>query len=164
MMRRAFLAAIACVLLVSTGVADEALPRDYEPLQRFPVAEVQIEAASGSHRFRVWIARTPRHRAQGLMHVHTLDADRGMLFVFPAPLFASFWMKNTYVSLDMLFVRADGRIVNIAANTRPHSTEPQLAIEPVSAVLELAGGTAARLGIAAGDRLRLPPGSLRSAR
>lgn len=163
MMRRAFLAAIACVLVLPTGVADEALPRDYEPLQRFPVAEVQIESARGAHRFRVWVARTPRHRAQGLMHVRTLDADRGMLFVFPAPVFASFWMKNTYVPLDMLFATADGRIVNIAENTRPLTQDPYSAAAPVRIVLELAGGTATRLGIRPGDRIRLPAGSLRSA-
>jgi uncharacterized membrane protein (UPF0127 family) len=163
MMRRAFIAALAVALLAPLAGAEEALPPDYEPLQRFPAAELRIETAGGAHRFRVWIARSPQQRAQGLMYVRTLDADRGMLFVFPAPLLASFWMKNTYVPLDMLFARADGRIQNIAANTRPLTTDPYSATGPVRLVLELPGGTCARLGIKSGDRLVLPPGALRGA-
>ncbi len=159
---------LALLLLVAasgtTRAQDAALPADYEPLQRFPAAQVKVTTSLGTHEFRVWIARTPRHRSQGLMFVRTLDPDRGMLFLFPAPLITSFWMQNTYVALDMLFVRANGRIANIAASTRPLTTDPYTSSEPVIAVLELAGGTAARLGIRTGDRVHLPPGSLRQAR
>jgi uncharacterized membrane protein (UPF0127 family) len=160
---------LVVLLLLTTAFTaawaqDQPAPADHEPLQRFPAGQVTIRTAQGAHDFRVWIARTPPHRTQGLMHVRTLDADRGMLFVFPAPLIASFWMRNTYVSLDMLFVRANGRIANIAAATRPLTTEPYTATAPVQAVLEVPAGTAARLGIRAGDRVQLPPDSLRSAR
>ncbi len=143
---------------------DAPLPAGYEPLQRFPVATVTVTTSQGEYDFQAWIARTPRHRAQGLMFVRTLDAARGMLFVFPAPVAASFWMQNTYIPLDMLFVHATGRITNIAASTRPLTTDAYTSSEPVVAVLELAGGTAARLGIRPGDRVHLPPGSRRQAR
>ncbi len=158
---------VLLLVVAASGAArarDTGLPADHEPLQRFPVADVTVTTSLGAHDFRVWIARTPRHRAQGLMFVRTLDPDRGMLFLFPAPLVASFWMQNTYVSLDMLFVRANGRIASIAASTRPLTTDPYTSSGPVIAVLELAGGTAARLGIRVGDRVHLPPGSLREAR
>jgi uncharacterized membrane protein (UPF0127 family) len=155
---------LAAIIVPAARAADDALPADYEPLQRFPAGQVAVRAAGGLHEFRVWIARTPRHRAQGLMYVRTLDPDRGMLFVFPTPLIASFWMRNTYIPLDMLFVRANGRIANIAASTRPLSTDPYESVAPVVAVLEVAGGTAARLGIREGDRVHLPRGTLRSAR
>ena len=162
-MRRALLLLLAS-LTTACWALDHAPPADHEPLQRFPTRQITIETAAGAHVFRVWIARTPRHRAQGLMYVRTLDADRGMLFVFPTGLVASFWMRNTYVSLDMLFVRADGRIANIAASTRPLTTEPYSATERVVAVLEVPAGTAARLRIRPGDRVLLPAATLRSAR
>jgi uncharacterized membrane protein (UPF0127 family) len=82
-----------------------------------------------------------------------LGPGEGMLFPFPQPRPASFWMKNTLIPLDMLFIRADGTIARIAANTVPHSLDPVAVAEPVAAVLEIAGGRAAELGINEGDRV-----------
>lgn len=82
-----------------------------------------------------------------------LAPDRGMIFLYDPPQNASFWMKNTYIPLDMIFVRPDGTIVNIAENTVPLQLEPYLSLEPVSAVFEIAGGRSAELGIKAGDRV-----------
>jgi uncharacterized membrane protein (UPF0127 family) len=81
-----------------------------------------------------------------------------MLFLFDPPQRASFWMKNTYIPLDMLFIRADGTIARIAANTVPRSLEPVDAGEVVAAVLEIAGGRAAAVGIRAGDQTSWPGG------
>ena len=99
------------------------------------------------HRFTVEVARTPEEQAQGLMFRTELGADRGMLFPFPQPKFAAFWMRNTLIPLDMIFVRTDGTIDRIAENTVPQSEEPVASGGEVAAVLELAGGTTARLGI-----------------
>ena len=100
-----------------------------------------------THRFQVEVARTEQEQDKGLMYRTSLPADAGMLFPFEKPRFASFWMKNTLIPLDMLFVRADGSIDRIAENTIPESLEPVVSGGEVAAVLELAGGTAARLGI-----------------
>lgn len=106
-----------------------------------------IAAAGATHKFNVEVARTEEEQTRGLMFRTSLPADGGMLFPFPKPKIASFWMKNTLVPLDMFFIRADGSIDRIAENTIPESLEPVVSGGEVSAVLELPGGTAARLGI-----------------
>jgi uncharacterized protein len=108
---------------------------------------VTIAQGTATHRFSVEVARTPAEQAQGLMHRTSLPADSGMLFPFATPKFASFWMKNTFIPLDIIFIRADGSVDRIAENTIPESLEPIVSGGEVAAVLELAGGTAARLGI-----------------
>ena len=113
-------------------------------------------AAGKVHRFTVEVARTEEQQAQGLMNRQTLAPDRGMIFPYATPTMASFWMKNTLIPLDMIFVRADGTIARIEANTVPLSLDPVPAGEPVAAVLELAGGRSAELGIAAGDKVNWP--------
>jgi uncharacterized membrane protein (UPF0127 family) len=110
-------------------------------------------AAGKVHRFIVEVARTEAQQAQGLMNRQTLAPDRGMIFPYATPTMAAFWMKNTLIPLDMIFVRADGTIARIEANTVPLSLDPVPAGEPVGAVLELAGGRSAELGIAAGDKV-----------
>ena len=112
-----------------------------------------IRSASGLHRFTVEVARSPEEQATGLMHRQSLAPDRGMLFPYDPPQPASFWMKNTLIPLDIIFIRADGRIARIAANTVPLSLEPVPSLEPVAAVLEIAGGRSAELGIQPGDRV-----------
>ena len=87
------------------------------------------------------------------MHRQSLAPDRGMLFPYEPPRDASFWMENTLIPLDLIFIRADGTIARIADNTVPLSREPIPSLEPVAAVLEIAGGRAAELGIAPGDRV-----------
>lgn len=104
-----------------------------------------ITAGDTVHRFRVEVARTEAEQEKGLMFRTDLPADGGMLFPFAKPKLASFWMKNTAIPLDMIFVRADGSIDRIAENTIPESLEPVVSGGEVAAVLELAGGTAAKL-------------------
>ncbi|WP_229426729.1 DUF192 domain-containing protein [Microvirga alba] len=106
--------------------------------------------------FQVEVARNNADRAQGLMYRRSMPADRGMLFDFGRVEPVSMWMQNTYLPLDMLFVRPDGTIARIAANTEPLSTRTIPSGEPVLAVLELNAGTASRLGIKAGDRIEHP--------
>jgi uncharacterized membrane protein (UPF0127 family) len=105
------------------------------------------------HNFQVEVARNDADRAQGLMFRRSMPADRGMLFDFGRVEPVSMWMQNTYLPLDMLFIRPDGTIARIAANTEPLSTRTISSGEPVLAVLELNAGTAAKLGIKAGDRV-----------
>jgi uncharacterized membrane protein (UPF0127 family) len=124
------------------------------PLAALPRSAVQVETASGRHVFQVWVADNDRSRQQGLMFIKELPADWGMLFLFRQPQLASFWMKNTYVSLDIVFIAPDGLVTNIAHDTEPLSQAPIQSVAPVAGVLELAAGTAARIGLVAGDRVR----------
>jgi uncharacterized membrane protein (UPF0127 family) len=119
---------------------------------------VPLTILSGAevHHFTVEVARTPEEQRRGLMYREALAADRGMIFPYEPPQPASFWMKNTLIPLDIIFIRADGTIARIAANTTPMSLEPIPSLEPVSAVLEIAGGRAAELGIKPGDRVSWP--------
>ncbi|MGO4570888.1 DUF192 domain-containing protein [Microvirga sp. 2TAF3] len=103
--------------------------------------------------FQVEVARNDADRAQGLMYRRSMPANQGMLFDFGRVEPVAMWMQNTYLPLDMLFIRPDGTIARIAANTEPLSTRTIPSGEPVLAVLELNAGTAARLGIKAGDRI-----------
>ena len=105
------------------------------------------------HRFTVEVASTAEQQAMGLMFRNNLAPDRGMIFPFDPPKVASFWMRNTLIPLDMIFVRTDGSIANIAANTVPYSEEPVASDGPVAAVLEIPGGRAAELGIKPGDKV-----------
>jgi uncharacterized membrane protein (UPF0127 family) len=132
------------LLLVSSAVHAQV----FEPLA--------IATAGGRHAFMVEVARDDATRAQGLMYRRSLAADRGMLFDFKRVEPIAMWMQNTYVSLDMLFIRPDGTIARVAANTEPLSTRTIPSGEPVLAVLEVVAGTAARLGIRPGDRVEHP--------
>jgi len=109
-----------------------------------------------AHTFQIEVADDNQERARGLMFRRKMASDQGMLFDFGAERQVSMWMKNTYIPLDMLFIRADGVIVTIAENTEPHSLKLIHSRVPVLAVLELNGGTAARVGIKKGDRINHP--------
>jgi len=122
-----------------------------EPFER-DVADI-LTGDGKRHRFRVEIVSTPQDRAQGLQGRKRLDPDTGMLFDFGVPLPVYMWMKNTFVALDMIFIAADGRIVNIARATTPESLAIIESAGPVRAVLEVPAGTAARLGVRPGDRV-----------
>lgn len=87
------------------------------------------------------------------MFRQALADDRGMIFPYQPPRPVSFWMKDTLIPLDMVFIGLDGRIGRIAENTVPHSLEPVVSLDPVSAVLEIRGGRAAELGIRPGDKV-----------
>ncbi|MBM3490382.1 MAG: DUF192 domain-containing protein [Alphaproteobacteria bacterium] len=108
------------------------------------------------HVFRVELADTDAKRQRGLMYRRELAEDAGMLFHFERVAPVSFWMKNTYLSLDMLFLAGDGRIVHIHERAVPESERPIAPPQPVLAVLEVLGGTAQRLGIKVGDRVDHP--------
>ena len=128
------------------------------PQTGLEVVPLRIRTSAGTHNFRIEVARTEEQQARGMMFREQVGPDEGMLFPFVPPRPASFWMKNTLIPLDMLFIRADGTIARIAAMTVPHSLEPVAVGEPVAAVLELGGGRAAALGIAEGDRASWPGG------
>jgi uncharacterized protein len=123
-------------------------------LQRFATSELTIVSATGPHRFTVELAETPEQMEQGLMFRRTMAADAGMLFDYKTPVVATMWMRNTLIPLDMLFVDAHGRIVSIHERAVPQSLDVIAAAGPVRAVIELNGGTAARLGIAPGDQVK----------
>jgi len=117
---------------------------------------LEIASKSGVHVFSVEIADNEAERAKGLMYRKELPEGQGMLFDFHREQEVSFWMQNTYIPLDMVFIRADGRILRIAENTEPLSTKLVPSGGPVRAVLEVIGGTTRKLGIAPGDRVASP--------
>ncbi|MGH6705581.1 MAG: DUF192 domain-containing protein [Sphingomicrobium sp.] len=147
-MALALLASLAACQPSASNAVD--VTRSPAGLEQVPLT---ITSGQRTHRFTVEIARTQQEQATGLMNRSELAPDRGMIFPFDPPRDASFWMKNTLIPLDMIFVRADGSIANIAANTVPLSLEPVPSEGPVGAVLELAGGRAAELGIKPGDKV-----------
>jgi uncharacterized membrane protein (UPF0127 family) len=106
-----------------------------------------ISEAGKAHRFDVEVARTPEEQARGLMFRKSLAANAGMVFPMAPPRTASFWMKDTVIPLDMIFVRTDGTVALVAANAAPYSRVPISAGIPVAGVVELRGGRAAELGI-----------------
>jgi uncharacterized protein len=117
---------------------------------------VEIASSTGVHVFTVEVADTDATREKGLMYRKDLPDGRGMLFDFFRDQPVGFWMKNTYIPLDMIFIRSDGRIVSIAENTEPMSERVVPSGAPVRAVLEVKGGTARRLGIQPGDQVANP--------
>ncbi|MCH7796806.1 MAG: DUF192 domain-containing protein [Proteobacteria bacterium] len=123
-------------------------------LQTFERDVLVIETEDGSrHRFEVELALDNEQRAQGLMYRRDLADDAGMLFLYGREWPVSMWMRNTFIPLDMLFIAGDGRIVRIVERTVPQSLETISSGRPVTGVLEVNGGTVARLGIQPGDRV-----------
>lgn len=110
--------------------------------------------ATGTHVFNVEVMRTARQRQKGLMYRRFLAADRGMLFDFGEVAPVTMWMRNTYIPLDMVFLGADGKVVGLAENTEPLSERIIPSGAPALGVLELNAGTAARIGLKPGDRVR----------
>lgn len=117
---------------------------------------VQIVTAKGSYDFAVEIARTEEAKSQGLMFRRSLGDREGMLFFYDSEQYISMWMKNTYIPLDMIFIKQDGRVHRVAEHTEPFSEKVIGSGEPVLAVLEVKAGTARALGIAPGDRIGHP--------
>jgi uncharacterized membrane protein (UPF0127 family) len=115
-----------------------------------------IHAGGSAYKFEVEIVTTPDGRERGLMFRKSLAANAGMLFIYPDEKPVSFWMKNTLIPLDMLFLKADGSIAHIAHNAVPMDETPIDSGAPVKAVLEVKGGTAEGLGIKEGDRVDYP--------
>ncbi|MDE2227986.1 MAG: DUF192 domain-containing protein [Alphaproteobacteria bacterium] len=145
-MIRAILVALA--LLATPAFAQ------VQPLQTFDTAPLVIDTAKGPQHFTVELALTPAQQEQGLMFRRSLAPDAGMLFVVAQPQIMSFWMHNTLIPLDMLFIGAGGRIVDLHERAIPMSDAIIVSRAPAAAVLELNGGTVARLGIKVGDVVR----------
>lgn len=117
-------------------------------------SDLVVETSTGKHHFQVELADTPEARDLGLMYRTHLAPDKGMLFDFGAPEPVSFWMKNTLIPLDMVFIGADGRVVNVAANAIPGDLTPIDSDGAVTGVLEIPGGEASKLDIEPGDIVR----------
>jgi uncharacterized protein len=136
------------VLVALLFAAGPALPAERQTLE--------IASKTGVHAFSVEIANNEAERAKGLMFRKELPIGQGMLFDFDREQDVAMWMQNTYISLDMIFIRGDGRILRIAENTEPLSTRIISSGGPVRAVLEVIAGTARKFGIAPGDRVAHP--------
>ncbi|MBV9824487.1 MAG: DUF192 domain-containing protein [Alphaproteobacteria bacterium] len=150
MLPRRFL--LFAILLLPAAFGPPALAQ----LAQFPKAELSVVTASGPQKFTVEVATSPAQMEQGLMFRRNMAADAGMIFDFNPPSPAAMWMKNTIIPLDMLFVDAQGRVVDVHERAVPESLDTIGGTKLVRAVIELNGGTAARLGIKPGDRVIFP--------
>jgi uncharacterized membrane protein (UPF0127 family) len=122
----------------------------------FDSTTIIIEAEQDAcYRFDVYLATAREQQIRGLMHVRRLPGFGGMLFVYTEPAMRSMWMKNTYISLDILFIREDGTISNIVADTEPLSLNSISSTEPVFYVLEINAGVAEKLHIDGNSRVHL---------
>ncbi|MGE0287721.1 MAG: DUF192 domain-containing protein [Bradyrhizobium sp.] len=126
------------------------------PARAASFGTLEIATRNGVHIFSVEMATTEEEKQKGLMYRRELADGKGMLFDFSPEQQISMWMKNTYISLDMIFIRADGRILRIAENTEPESTRVISSGGLARAVLEVPAGTAQKYGIAPGDRVSHP--------
>lgn len=144
------LAACSTQAAPPAAVAEET---SVHPVSGLDVIPLTIVQNGKTHRFKVEVARTPADQSRGLMFRTEMGPDEGMLFPTETPQFRSFWMKNTVIPLDLLFIGADGLVSNIAADAVPYSEASIPSDGPVIAVLELAGGRAAELGIMPGARV-----------
>lgn len=145
-MRRLLMAVAALVFLSGCSPAEQA--------QRgLPKTEIVVDTAKGPAHLTVELATTDESRRKGLMFRTEMGADEGMLFDFHREMPASFWMKDTVLPLDMIFIRADGTVSTVSENAVPYSLEPVVSSEPVQAVLELNAGRARALGIQSGVKV-----------
>lgn len=123
------------------------------PISGLKVIDLVVERGNRKLPFRVEVADTPKAQARGLMFRTELGDNEGMIFPYATPQPLGFWMKNTPLSLDIIFIGADGRVLNIAANTVPYSLDTVRSDGFASAVLELRAGRAKALGIVPGDKV-----------
>jgi uncharacterized membrane protein (UPF0127 family) len=150
-LRRSVLLA-ACLALLACLVSPPARAQ----LASFGKSELTIVTASGKQHFAIEEAKTGQQMMQGLMYRRSMAADAGMLFEYDHPQPVAFWMKNTLIPLDMLFIGADGTVLDIHERAVPLSLDSIGTDKPVLGVLELNGGTVSRLGIKRGDRVEHP--------
>lgn len=143
--RGLMLAGFAALLLVAAPASQAA---EFQTLEIITKSGVQV--------FSVEMAKTEQERATGLMYRKELAEGKGMLFDFTPEQQVSMWMKNTYISLDMIFIAGDGRIIRIAENTEPESLKTISSGGPAKGVLEVIAGTAKKFGIRPGDRVAHP--------
>lgn len=142
----AFLGLVA--LLTCPAIAGVAKP--------LPHSVVVIDTTRGPVRFSVEMASDKASQERGLMYRRSLAPNAGMLFDFQQPKMVTFWMRNTIIPLDMIFIRADGTVSTIHANAVPYALTPIPSAEPIRAVLEINGGRSATLGIQPGNRVHNP--------
>jgi uncharacterized membrane protein (UPF0127 family) len=145
---RLTIALVSVLLLAGTACA-----ASNQPQLDLPVESITIDSAQGPQRFKVQLATKWSEQETGLMYRKQMPPNEGMLFDFHQPLMMSFWMKNTLIPLDILFIRADGTVSSIAADAKPLSLKSIKSTEPVQAVLEINGGRAAALNIREGARV-----------
>ena len=154
-------AAFLCALLLWSATTAAASSDEQQLDKAFSRSTLKIATPDAQlHKIDVWIADNDARRQRGLMYVEHMADDAGMLFIYPQPQPISMWMKNTHLSLDMLFVSANGRVDSIAENTKPMSTDTISSKSNVLAVIELKAGTAARLKIRPGAQVIHPAFSL----
>lgn len=134
-------------------VAACALAAAFAPARAADQKTIEIVSGSGVHAFAVELATTDAERERGLMFRKELPDGQGMLFDFQRDQPVAFWMHNTYIPLDMMFIRSDGRIMRIEESAKPQSDDYIPSGSPVRAVLEVIGGSSRRLGIKPGDRV-----------
>lgn len=153
------MAAALALTACSPNAADSAAPTATaesaarHPESGLPVIPLTVWRGDKKLSFRVEVAKTGPQQAKGLMFRTAMGPDEGMIFPMDPPRGTSFWMRNTVIPLDLIFIGVDGRISNIAANAEPYSERPLESVGLVKAVLELNGGRAAELGIVPGDRV-----------
>lgn len=140
--RAAAVMAIAMVALPLSACSDE--------------GKLVLHTATGDYTFNVEVVDTPEGRAKGLMFVQELADDAGMLFDFKEEREVSFWMRNTFIPLDMIFVGSDGVVKTIHVNARPHDVTSIPSEVPVQFVLEIPGGRSAEIGLEPGDTMDHP--------
>jgi uncharacterized membrane protein (UPF0127 family) len=151
MRSRSFFIVFIAVGIVLTGCgSDSWFSKNPKTL---PVETIRFDTPNGPARFNVEIASTAPEQELGLMYRREMAPNDGMLFDLHQPQFLAFWMKNTYLSLDLIFVRADGTISSVEPNAIPFSTDTIRSKEPVQVVIELNGGRAHQLGIVPGERV-----------
>ncbi len=159
-MRAMMLSGLTLLLAACTPNSNEAAAQSTQaaapsvhPVSGLPVVPLNVVHGSKTFHFRVELARTPQEQSKGLMFRTQMGPDEGMIFPFDPPRGASFWMRNTVIPLDLIFVGPDGRILNIAANAVPYDETHLISNGEAKAVLELIGGRAAQLGIVPGDKV-----------
>lgn len=135
--------AVACFLLSATGAFAACLP-----------GKIELAGKRGTVAFDVAVADDFAERARGLMYVTEMADSQGMLFIYGVSQPTAFWMKNTYIPLDIIFIDARGVVKKVHANAVPHDTTAIPSGVPIRSVLEINGGLAEKLGIAAGTRVR----------
>lgn len=144
---------LGVVLAFGACAQSESAPAT-EQTQRLPIEQLTVETASGARSFDVEIADEELERNRGLMFRREMASDHGMLFDFDPPRPVGFWMRNTHLSLDIIFIGSDGRILNIAESTTPYSEANIPSHGAARGVLEINAGLSRELGIAPGDRVR----------
>jgi uncharacterized protein len=143
---------VLVALLWAAGGLESELSRPSFERSTFTI----VRADGSRFSYKAEVATSDREQAYGLMFVRKMRADEGMIFLYASPREAIFWMKDTLIPLDMLFIRPDGRLGRIAAEQQPHDLTPVYSGEPISAVIEIKGGLARKNGFKEGDKVESP--------